>query len=152
MDNIIRRVVVLLSACAIECRADGAESERQALVALEAYAPAIELDESKPGKPVIAVRFRPNAGRVTDDDLVHLKAFPNLRSVELPNKSLITDLGLSHLGGLARLEELNLNGTKVSAAAVVEFVKGRTNLQRLELTGVPLQDDHLAALKDLTAL
>ena len=72
--------------------------------------------------------------------------------MELPNKSLITDLGLSHLGGLARLEELNLNGTKVSAAGVVEFVKGRTNLQRLELTSVPLHDDDLAALKDLTAL
>jgi hypothetical protein len=51
-----------------------------------------------------------------------------------------------------RLEELNPQWHEVSAAAVVEFVKGRTNLQRLELTGVPLQDDDLAALKDLTAL
>jgi hypothetical protein len=106
MNILIRTVVVLLSACAIECRADGAESERQALAALEASAPAIERDESMPGKPVTAVRFRPNAGRVTDHDLVHLKAFPNLRCVELPNKSLITDRGLSHLGGLAHLDEL----------------------------------------------
>jgi hypothetical protein len=101
---------------------------------------------------VVSIQFRPNAGKVSDDDLVHLKAFPTLRCVELPNKSQITDAGLAHLAGLDQLEELNLNGTKVSAAGVLRFVKGRTKLQRLELMKVPLRDDDLAHLKELTGL
>ena len=58
---------------------------------------------------------------MTDDDLVHLKAFPHLRCVELPNKSRITDAGLAHLAALDELEELDLNGTGVSADGVVRF-------------------------------
>ena len=92
---------------------------------------------TKPGRAsrVVAVLFAPNYGKVTDDDLAPLKAFPNLRSVELPNKQFITDAGLAHLAGHALLEELNLNGTKVTAEGVVRFARGRIGLQRLELTG-----------------
>jgi len=123
------------------------ESERKALAALREIDPIVKFDETKPGRFVVAVQFRPNAGKVTDDDLVHLRAFPNLRSVDLTNKQLITDAGLAHLAGLTQLEELCLNGTKVTAAAVVRFVKDRTKLQRLELRRVRLQDDDLADLK-----
>jgi hypothetical protein len=136
--------------CGAGLRAD--DAQRQALAALRELDPIIKVDETEPGKPVASIQFRPNAGTVTDDDLVHLKPFPGLRCVELPNKSKVTDAGLKHLAGLDQLDELNLNGTKVSAAAVVSFVKGRARLRRLELAGVPLRDDDLPALKELTDL
>jgi len=144
--------VVLLAACGTGVRADDGETQRRALAALREADPIVKVDEGRPGKPVVSIQFRPNYGKVSDDDLVHLKAFPSLRCVELPNKSEITDAGLAHLTALDKLEELNLNGTKVTAEGVVRFVKGRTRLQRLELMKVPLRDDDLAKLKDLTGL
>ena len=78
--------------------------------------------------------------------------FPKLRTVELPNELGGTDAGLAHLVALERLEAFNLNGTKVTAAGIVRFVEGRTKLQRPELTDVPLRDDDLANLQQLTDL
>jgi Leucine-rich repeat (LRR) protein len=144
--------VVLLAACGAGVRADDAEAQRRALAALRQADPIVKVDEAKPEKPAVSIQFRPNYGKVSDDDLVHLKAFPSLRCVELPNKPAVTDAGLAHLAALHQLEELNLNGTNVTAAGVVRFVKGRTRLQRLELVKVPLRDDDLATLKDLTDL
>jgi len=152
MGKVLLATVAVLGAYAVTARANDPEAVRKALAALRDADPLVKVDEAKPGKPVVAVHFRPNYGKVRDDDLVRLKAFPNLRSVELPNKQFVTDAGLAHLAAHNQLEELCLNGTKVSAAGVVRFVKGRTNLQRLELSGVPLRDDDLASLKDLTEL
>jgi Leucine-rich repeat (LRR) protein len=136
--------------CGAGLRAD--DAQRRALAALRELDPIVKVAQTEPCKPVVSIQFRPNAGNVTDDHLVHLKAFPALRCVELPNKSKVTDAGLTHLAALDQLDELNLNGTKVSAAGVVSFVKGRKRLRRLELTDVPLRDDDLAALKELTEL
>jgi hypothetical protein len=72
--------------------------------------------------------------------------------VELPNEASVTDAGLAHLVALERFEAFNLHGTKVNAAGIVRFVKGRTRLQRLELTDVPLRNDDLANLQQLTDL
>src|SRR6478672_8821722 len=130
MGKALLTTVAVLGAWAAAARADDPEAVRKALAALRDADPVVKIDEDQPGKPVVAVHFRPNYGKVTDDDLVHLKAFPNVRSVELPNKQFVTDAGLAHLAGLDQLEELCLNGTKVSAEGVVRFVKGRTKLQR----------------------
>jgi hypothetical protein len=138
--------------CGAGLRGDDADAQRRALAALRELDPIIKVDETEPGKPVVSIQFRPNAGTVTDDHLVHLKAFPGLRCMELPNKSKVTDAGLMHLAALDQLDELNLNGTKVSAEGIVSFVKGRTRLRRLELMDIPLRDDDLAALKELTDL
>jgi hypothetical protein len=138
--------------CGAGLRADDADAQRRALAALRKLDPIVKVDKTEPGKPVVSIQFRPNAGTVTHDHLGRLKAFPGLRCVELPNKSKVTDAGLTHLAALDQLDELNLNGTKVSATGVVSFVKGRTRLRRLELAGVPLRDDDLAALKELTDL
>ena len=146
------RCLLLMAWCGVGLRADDADAQRRALAALRELDPIVKVDETESGKPVVSIQFRPNAGAVTDDDLVHLKAFPSLQCVELPNKSKVTDAGLTHLAALDQLEQLNLNGTKVSAAGVVRFVKGRTRLRHLEITGIPLRDDDLAALKELTEL
>jgi hypothetical protein len=144
--------LILMAWCAAGLRADDGDAERRALAALREFNPVVQVDETRPGKPVVSLRFRPNFGAVADADLVHLKAFPGLRCVELPNKTKVTDAGLAHLAALDRLDELNLNGTRVSAAGVRAFVKGRTRLWRLELMGVPLGDDDLASLTELTGL
>jgi hypothetical protein len=128
------------------------ESERKVLDALRELDPIIKRDDAQPEKPVVAVQFRPNYGKVTDNDLAHLKALPCLRLVDVTNKQWVTDAGLAHLESLTELEDLRLNGAKVTPAAVVRFVKGRTKLKRLELRRVPLGDDDLAELKALTNL
>jgi WD40 repeat protein len=129
------------------------ESQRQAVAALRRLDPVITYDETKPGKPVIAVRFRPNTlAKVTDDDMVHLKSFYNLRSVDVPSSPKVTDAGLEHLADLRPLVELNVNWTQVSAAGVVRLVRGRRMMQRLEVAGVKFRDDDLAMLKGLPYL
>ena len=79
--------VVLLAACATSVRADHVETQGRALAALRETNPIVKVDEDRPEKPVVSVQFRPNYAKVSDDDLVHLKAFPSLWCVELPNKS-----------------------------------------------------------------
>src|SRR5262249_26274120 len=129
------------------------ESQRQAVAALRRLEPVISYDETKPGRPVIAIRFRPNTlAKVTDDDLVHLKSFYNLRSVDVPSSPKVTDASLEHLADLRQLVELNVNWTKVSAAGVDRLLGGRRMMQRLEVGGVKFCDDDLAMLKGLPYL
>jgi Leucine-rich repeat (LRR) protein len=52
---------------------------------------------------------------VTDEDLVHLKALPRLRNLDLRGTQ-ITDAGLEHIKGLARLTGLDLQATQISDA------------------------------------
>jgi endonuclease YncB( thermonuclease family) len=128
-------------------------AQREALAALKAFDPIVTFDESKPGRPVVAIRFRPNTvEKVGDDDLARLKSFPNLRSLDVPSNPKVTDAGLEHLVRLNRLVELNLNGTGVTAAGVVKLVKGRRMMDRLEIAGVPFGDEDLAALRGLPYL
>jgi endonuclease YncB( thermonuclease family) len=129
------------------------ESQRKAVAALRGLEPVITYDETKPGRPVIAVRFRPNTpAKVTDDDLVHLRSFYNLRSVDVPSSPKVTDAGLEHLADLRQLGELNVNWTRVTAAGVVRLVRGQRMMQRLEVGGVKFRDDDLEMLKGLPYL
>jgi endonuclease YncB( thermonuclease family) len=133
-------------------RAEDPAVVRQALAALRDLEPTVRVDETLPGKPVVAMHFLPNFGRVTDDHLAHLRAFPHLRSVAIPNKPFVTDAGIVHLADLDQLEDVVLNGTAVTAEAAVRLLKGRTRMLRLSLMNVPLGDDDLAALGHLTEL
>jgi hypothetical protein len=127
--------------------------QRAALEALERFDPIVTYDESKPGRPVIALRFRPNtSAKVGDDDLARLKAFPNLRSLDIPAARNVTDAGLRHLRGLRPLVELNVNWTSVTSHGVVALVKGRLMMQRLELAGVPFRDEDLDAMRGIPDL
>jgi endonuclease YncB( thermonuclease family) len=136
----------------LPAEAADSEAKDKALASIRKFDPILTVDETRPGKPVVAIQFRANAGKVTDDDLVHLKQFPELRSVDIPSKPLVTDAGLEHLVGLTQLEVLNLNWTKVTPEGVVRLVKDRTKLQGLELSGVKFRDDDLIDLKRLTEL
>jgi len=127
--------------------------QREALEALRRFDPVVTHDESKPGRPVIAIRFRPNTTeKAGDDDLARLKTFPNLRSLDVPSAPKVTDAGLRHLAGLDRLVELNVNWTGVTAEGVVRLVKGRLMMERLEIAGVPFRDEDLAAMRGVPDL
>jgi endonuclease YncB( thermonuclease family) len=128
-------------------------AQREALGALKMFDPIVTFDESKPGRPVVAVQFRPNTvKKVGDDHLARLKGFPNLRSLDIPSAPKITDAGLKHLAGLNRLVELNLNWTGVTAVGVVRLVRGRLMMERLEIAGVPYRDEDLAAMRGVPNL
>src|SRR5262245_12827331 len=135
-------IALALSACVVGVRAD--DREAKALDVLRVLEPVIKVDETRPGKPVVAVYFAPNFGKVPHDHLAHLKASPQLRSVHIPNKPFVTDAGLAHLAGLDQLDDVVLNGTAVTAEAVLRFLKDRPKMQSLSLMKVPLRDDDLA--------
>jgi endonuclease YncB( thermonuclease family) len=125
--------------------------QSEALRALRRFDAVVAYDESKPGRPVVAIRFRPGATeKVGDDDLARLKAFPNLRALDVPSATTVTDAGLRHLGGHRRLVELNVDGTGVTAAGVVQLASRM--MERLEAGGVPLRDDDLAMMVGLPYL
>jgi endonuclease YncB( thermonuclease family) len=127
------------------------ESQRTAISALQGFEPIVTVDQTKPGKPVIAIQFRANTpAKVTDDDLVHLKSFYNLRSVDVPSSPKVTDAGLEHLVDHRQLVELNVNWTGVTPAGVVRL--GRRMMQRLEVGGVKFRDDDLTMLRGLPYL
>lgn len=123
-------------------------AQREALAALAPFDPVVTHDESKPGRPVIAVRFRANSARKADDrDLARLKSFPNLRLLDIPSAPNVTDAGLKHLAGLDRLVELDVSWSAVTAKGVVALIKGRIMMDRLDVSGVPFLDDDLASLR-----
>src|SRR5262249_49224409 len=131
----------------------GTESERAPLAALQKFNPIVKHDETRPGRPVIAIQFRPNTPeKVTDQDLAQLKWFLNLRSLDLPSAPKVTDAGLKHRAGLKGLVELSLNWTGVTAEGVVNLVKGRLMMERLEIAGVPFRDEDLATMRGVPDL
>jgi endonuclease YncB( thermonuclease family) len=133
-------------------RACDVESEPKALAALQSFQPVVTFDENMPDKRVVGIRFRPNISqKVTDEDLIHLKNLPHLRSLDVGSQK-ISDRGLEHLIGLTELEGLDVRWNKLTAPAVVRVVKGMTRLQRLGLSGVPICDKDLLELNVLSDL
>src|SRR5262245_40696861 len=106
MRRVLFATLAASAACGADARGHDPEAERKALAALREAGAVVKVDEDKPGKPVVAVHFAPNFGKVTDDQLSHLRAFPQLRSVQIPNKPFVTDAGLAHLAELDQLEEV----------------------------------------------
>ena len=59
-------------------------SQAKPVAALQKLGVDVIVDETKPGKPVVGVRFPVNTERkATDEDLVQLEGLPNLRSVSI---------------------------------------------------------------------
>jgi hypothetical protein len=112
-----------------------AEFERNALAALGDFKPIVTIDETRPGKPTVRIRFHSNVDKkLTDDDLIHLKVILHLQSLDMGSQR-ISDAGLEHLKGLTQLEELDLRWNKVTAEGVVRLVKRLPKLRRLGLAG-----------------
>lgn len=102
----------------------------------------VTVDKKSPGKPMIGLHFAKN--NVTDGDLVHLKGFTNLKTLDLTGTQ-VTDI--SPLRGLLSIENLTLTGTQVKD---ISPLAGLSNLKYLALLNAPVND--ISPLKGLTNL
>lgn len=86
--------------------------------------------------------------QVRDDDLVHVRAFPDLTSVDLRDQ-VITSAGLKHLRGL-NLEALCLARTQVGASpGGLVPLESLHKLRMLDLSRTKVTDDDLQSLSRL---
>ena len=99
LGNIVTAALLLFTGSSAWAQSDNAEQER-AIARIEKLGGKFELDEKRPGKPLIKVDLRQT--KVTDADLEILKGFTQLRSLNLHNLG-VTDAGTKHLEGLTAL-------------------------------------------------
>lgn len=88
---------------------------------------------------------------ITDDDLLHVAAFPGLQTLKLRNMN-VSDAGLLHLRNLRQLRNLNLAFTKISDNGL-KIVGSFDNLEDLGLAGTAVTDAgivHLVGLPHLS--
>jgi hypothetical protein len=88
--------------------------------------------------------------QIVDADLLQLKAFPNLRTLNLYNTH-ITDAGLEKLANLHGLQTLHLGNTEVTDAGL-PFLQMLPDLRELGLTYTKVTDRGLASLANQKAL
>lgn len=86
------------------------------------YNRVYKLDLSTDALDLFAPELRTQKRPLTDEDLVLIASFFELRELDLENTA-ITDAGLTHLRGLHSLRVLNLSGTSVTT-------QGRADLQK----------------------
>ena len=124
--------IVLLLVAILGCGSDTnpaaerVETHEQAIAAIEELGGEVTLS---PNRPVVSVNF--NRTKVTDEELLHLKALTGLQMLYL-SFTKVTDSGLEYLKGLTSLRVLNLAGTNVTDSGLVHL-KGLTSLQKLWL-------------------
>jgi len=98
------------------------EAQRVAIEALRRLGARIEFDPSQAVQSVAAVKTK-----ITDADLVHLEAMPELETLEIAGGK-ITDAGLVHLRRLIGLKRLYLRDLPISDAAL-EHLRGLKDLE-----------------------
>jgi hypothetical protein len=87
---------------------------------------------------------------VTDADLAHLRAPPQVRNLSLGHTD-VTDRGLARLAGRAELEWLDLTAAKITDAGAAHL-KSATGLKQLSLEQTQITDKALEAVAALTQL
>ena len=120
-------------------------AEVAALEALKKFDVFHHCDDKQPGQPVVELtlsRLIKDRPSLTDADLVHLKAFPNLRVLRL-STTPIDGSGLVHLRGLDELQELGLGFTNITDVNLVHLEGFRT-LQRLDLAWTKISNSGLS--------
>jgi hypothetical protein len=73
------------------------ETQEHARAAVKKLGGTVRIDGKDPSRPVIGINL--DSTPVTDDDLMNLKTFPQLRVLSL-NQTPISDTGLEHIKGL----------------------------------------------------
>ena len=120
--------------------------EREAILALKAVGATIPLNSAGRAEKIYLARSK----KVTDADLVHLKALRDVNEVKLSFTG-ITDAALGNLAHLERIEVLSLHDTKVTGPGLVELQQ-LLQLRELYLSKTAISDDGLAHLADHTNL
>ena len=133
----------------------------------------VELDDSRPDKPIVAVRvdrfedadavikcvktltalreLSVTYGGITDVSLRQLSGLTELRTLDL-SATKITDDGLKTVASFAKLEVLGLTGCEKITDNGLKHLKGLKNLQRLDLCSTHIGDAGLKHLQGLTKL
>lgn len=102
---------VLVAGLATVARAETPTARERAIAAVEKLGGTMEVDETRPGRPVVGVDLSRSA--VTDADLVLLAALPDLEVLDLRLTS-VGDAGVAHLRGAKVLRFLNLFRTRLT--------------------------------------
>jgi hypothetical protein len=138
----MRLAVALLAVAASAGRAETPSDRDRALAAVERLGGAVEVDETRPGRPVVALDLSRSA--VTDADLALVAAFSDLEALDLRLTS-VGDDGVAHLAGIRTLRFLNLFRTRVSDASL-EYLRASAGLETLLVGGTRVTDAGLAHL------
>jgi hypothetical protein len=118
--------VVLAAFPGLRLGAQEGDAEQERIVAkISELGGKVELDEQKPGKPVIKVNLSDTAA--ADKDLPQLQKLSQLRELNLSNTKL-TNAGMKVVSRLTTLKQLGLDGTVITDAGLVQL----TSLSQLE--------------------
>jgi uncharacterized protein (TIGR03067 family) len=129
----------------------------------------VDLDERRPGKPVIAIAAENSlfdddcleavkrlsglralylqSTPITDAGLVHLQALKKLQTLSL-DFTEITDAGLAKLGSLTSLETLSLENTIGITDAALPQLRSMTHLREVNLDGTKITVEGIQALRN----
>jgi hypothetical protein len=128
------------------------KEEERAIAAIKKLGGSIERDSKLPGNPVVEVDL--SGKQTTDADLAHLKAFPELRKLDLKGnfdreseRNHLTDAGLKHLRDLHKLEHLNVAGHPDITDASIEHLEKLSNLKAIDLVDTSVTEKGVKRLK-----
>jgi len=132
----------LVAGGAVASLAEPPTARDRAVAAVEKLGGTVEVDETRPGRPVVGVDLSRSAA--TDADLVLLEALPDLEVLDLRLTS-IGDAGVAHLRGSKALRFLNLFRTRLTDAGL-DHLTGNAGLETLLVGGTRVTDGGLARL------
>jgi internalin A len=92
--------------------------------------------------------------RISDEGMLHLKAAPKIRDLNLYYSEWITDQGMTAIAGWKQLKRLNVRGTRISDITL-QLVSRITALEALDIAQTPVTDnglDYLITLVNLKEL
>ena len=152
-----RRVIPMLTAAsltlALVCPVAGFDHQggdsAQSIAAIKSLGGKMQVDENRPGKPVIGVDFGWNKD-VSGRDLVYLKGLPEVRSLTLEATHIGED-GLMHLQELTALTSLNVAATGATDA-FMKVVARMKELRSLNISQTQVTDKGLVQLRGLQKL
>jgi hypothetical protein len=127
------------------------KEEERAITAIKKLDGSVKRDAKLPGNPVVEVDLF--CKKTTDADLAHLKAFPQLRKLNLmgnckdSGNNHLTDAGLKHLRDLHKLEELNVSWHRGIHDASIEYLEKLSNLKSVDLDSTSVTEKGAARLK-----
>jgi hypothetical protein len=131
--------------------AEAGAEQAKAVAALRGLGAIVQTDDKAAGKPVVRVVL--SGEKATNDAMEHVKAFADLRALEI-HDGLVNDNGLAELKGLTKLHTLVIRDGLVTAEGL-EHLKGNTDLETLDLYNNNLTDkgaDNLAKFTKLRVL
>jgi hypothetical protein len=132
---------------AIRSRETELERSRENTQALQASAiEKLQKLNATVDRDVVAVNLAGTSA--TDDDMIALRAFPNLMTLHL-HHTKVGDAGLANLKGLKHLSTLDLFDTRVTDQGLEHLLESLPRLERLELSETGVTD---ACLKSFIGL